>query len=294
MMPRGAYAPVPTPLDDQLEFESGALRAHLDWLASQGLDGALILGTNGEFPSMSLVERLRVAETAGASDSGLRLMLGVGSCSLVEVLEMVGAAAAFGYDSVLCPPPFYFRAAPIAGLIAFFKEVLDHTELPVVLYHIPQVTGISISEDLLEALDGHPQLAGVKDSSGDPDELARLCHRFAERVYMVGSDRLVTACERAGGRGSISAVASVAPALVGLAHRSRDGQQRLDVLRGLLEDFGLGPSVKAILRRAGLGAYATRPPLVGLGGERADDLWHAFCDLVPPEHRPKNVETLNV
>lgn len=286
MLPRGAYAPVPTPLDDSLEFAADDLRAHLVWLSSQGLDGALILGTNGEFASMSLIERLRIAEAAATAESGLQLMLGVGSCSLVEVLEMVSAAAAFGYDAVLCPPPFYFRAAPTRGFATFFRRVLDHAEIPVLLYHIPQVTGVPISEELLDVLDDHPQLAGVKDSSGDSAELARLCDRFAERAYMVGTDRLVTACAQAGGRGSISAGASVVPALVMRAHRDDGEQQHLDTVRGLLEEYGLGPSVKSILRRSGLGAYATRPPLVGLEPIREDELWSSFCDLVPSALRP--------
>ncbi|MDX2435995.1 MAG: dihydrodipicolinate synthase family protein [Acidobacteriota bacterium] len=291
MLPRGAYAPVPTPLDGRLEFDPTALQSHLAWLSSQGLDGALILGTNGEFPSLSLSERLRVAESASAANSDLRLMLGVGSCSLVEVLEMVGAAAALGYQSVLCPPPFYFRGAPVAGFAAFFREVLDHAEIPVLLYHIPQVTGVPISEELLEAIDGHPRLAGVKDSSGDPAELVRLSNRFAERVYMVGSDRLVTACSRAGGRGSISAAASVAPALVGQADRGQEEQRQLDSVRSLLEDYGLGPAVKTILRRCGVGEYATRPPLLGLDPSRADELWPAFCEMVPHGKRPRGGDT---
>lgn len=286
MLPRGAYAPVPTPVDDRLDFDAESLRAHLGWLASQGLDGALILGTNGEFPSFSLAERLKIAEAAADAGSGLQLMLGVGSCSRVEVLELVKKAADFGYQSVLCPPPFYFRAAPIAGFAAFFAEVLDRAELPVLLYHIPQVTGVPISDELLDALDGHPRLAGVKDSSGDPAELARLSRRFVESVYMVGSDRLVTACSRAGGRGSISAAASVAPALVGRAPRGEEEQNRLDAVRGLLEVYGLGPAVKSILRRTGLGVYATRPPLVGLDSSREDELWSAYCDLVPHDERP--------
>jgi len=286
MLPRGAYSPVPTPLDHRLEFDAAALGSHLRWLSAQGLDGALVLGTNGEFPSFSLAERLRVAEAAAAGDSGLRLMLGVGSCALVEVKEMVSAAAANGYDSVLCPPPFYFRAAPVAGIAAFFNQVLDHAEVPVLLYHIPQVTGVPISEELLDTIDAHPRLAGVKDSSGDLDDLARLSRRFAERAYLVGTDRLVTACLRAGGSGSVSAAASVAPALVGAAHHDPSVQERLDAVRGLLEAFGLGPSVKSILRRCGLGDYATRPPLVGLEPERADQLWQAYCELVPRKARP--------
>jgi hypothetical protein len=63
-------------------------------------------------------------------------------------------------------------------------------------------------------------------------------------------------------------------------------QERLDAVRGLLEAYGLGPSVKSILRRCGLGDYATRPPLVGLEPERADQLWQTYCELVPSKARP--------
>ena len=288
ILPGGAIAPVPTPLDDHLRFDPAVQKAHLSWLASEGLDGVLVLGTNGEFPSFSLAERISVAETAAAAAAGMHLILGVGSCALPEVITMLDVAARCGYEAVLCPPPFYFRGAPAGGLAAFFREVLDASSVPVLLYHIPQVTGVPISEEILDQLEGHQRLAGIKDSSGDLDELARLCGRFHSRAYIVGSDRLVTACLAAGGRGSITAAASVAPRLVCAVHREDAAQDELDALRGLLEDHGLGPSVKAILRRGGLGEFATRPPLVGLEHSREDELWTGYCRLVPEEHRPRS------
>jgi len=281
ILPAGAIAPVPTPLDGDLRFNPAAQKAHLSWLASEGLDGALVLGTNGEFPSFSLTERIAVAEAAAAAGSGLSLMLGVGSCALPEVVTMLAVAADSGYGAVLCPPPFYFRAAPADGLAAFFREVLDASSLPVLLYHIPQVTGVPISEEILDRLEGHERLAGVKDSSDDSAELHRLCTRFRDRAYIVGSDRLVTASLAAGGSGSITAAASVAPGLVTAVQRGNADQSRLDEVRTLLEAYGLGPSVKAILRRSGFGDYATRPPLVGLDAVREVDLWAAFRELVP-------------
>ena len=286
-LPAGAIAPVPTPLDGHLHFDSTAQKAHLNWLASEGLDGVLVLGTNGEFPSFSLAERIAVAEAAAAARTGVHLILGVGSCSLSEVRTMLDVASRCRYDAVLCPPPFYFRAAPAEGLATFFREVLDASSVPVLLYHIPQVTGVPIAEEILDRLEGHMRLGGVKDSSGDPDELVRLCGRFRDRTYIVGSDRLVTASRTAGGRGSITAAASVAPRLVRAVHRGETAQDELDALRGLLEDYGLGPSVKAILRRGGLGRFATRPPLVGLDPPQEDRLWTAYCRLVPREHRPR-------
>lgn len=285
--PKGAYAPVPTPLDRDLHFDRAAQTNHLRWLASEGLDGALVLGTNGEFPSLSLEERHLVAEAAVAAESGLDLMLGVGSCALPEVLEMVDAAADLGYATVLCPPPFYFRSAPAHGIAAFFVEVLDRSRLPVLLYHIPQVTGVPISDEILDRIGDHQSLAGVKDSSGEPAELARLTKRFQDRTYLVGNDRLLSTCLGAGGSGSITAAASVAPALVGGVQRGSAEQADLDRVRSLLEEYGLGPSVKAILRRCGLGAFASRPPLLGLEDDRAAELWDAYCAIVPEERRPR-------
>ena len=281
LLPAGAIAPVPTPLDEDLRFDAPAQKAHLSWLAAEGLDGALVLGTNGEFPSFSLTERIAVAEAAAAAGSGLNLMLGVGSCALPEVFTMLAVAADSGYSAVLCPPPFYFRAAPAEGVAAFFREVLDASPLPVLLYHFPQMSGVPISEEMLDRIEGHERLAGVKDSSGDSAELHRLCTRFRDRAYIVGSDRLVCACLEAGGRGSITAAANVAPTLVAAVQRDDADQSRLDELRALLEEFGLGPAVKTILRRRGLGAYATRPPLLGLDRSREDSLWQAYGELVP-------------
>jgi 4-hydroxy-tetrahydrodipicolinate synthase len=288
--PRGAFAPVPTPVHSNLVFDAEAQRAHFEWVASEGLDGVLVLGTNGEFPSYTFGERREVAEAAAATATNLQLILGVGSCALGEVIEMTRVAEGCGYGSVLCPPPFYFRSAPVAGLAAFFSEVLEQSPLPVVLYHIPKVTGVPISDGLLDLVDGHENLAGVKDSSGDPEELRRLMRRFAGRSYLVGSDRLVAACLEAGGAGSITAAASVEPALVRAVERGGGEQARLDELRTLLEEYGLGPSVKALLRRCGLGEFATRPPLLGLDDERSDALWVRFCELVPEEHRPRTFE----
>jgi len=105
----GAFAPVPTPLtrDDRLDPET--LGRHLRWLAAEGLDGALILGSNGEFPSLSLAERTTVARTAAASGADLRLILNVGSCCLAEVEQMLRTAAECDYYAVLCPPAFLLQ-----------------------------------------------------------------------------------------------------------------------------------------------------------------------------------------
>lgn len=278
--PSGAFAPVPTPVDERGRFDEAALAAHLGWLRAEGLDGALILGTNGEFPSFSLAERRAIARAAAEHGTGLELLLNVGSCALPEVRAMLESAAAGGFTTALCPPPFYFPSPPLDGLVAFFTEVLDASPVPVLLYHVPQVTGVAISDPLLDRLAGHPKLAGVKDSTGRSDELDRLAGRFAGGGYLVGNDHLVSRCLAAGGSGSITAAASVAPALVAAVDDQGQGQPELDAVRDLLEEHGLGPSVKALLRHLGFGAYGSRPPAAALDEVQADELVLRFRTMV--------------
>ncbi len=277
----GSFAPVPTPLTTGDRFDAEALQRHLRWLARRGLDGCLVMGSNGEFPSFTQSERQLVAEAAvaAAEGTGLTLILNVGSCALAEVLEQAALAARSGYHGILCPPPFYFRSAPPAGLVGFFRRLLDTAELPVLLYHIPQLTGVPISDELLAQLGDHPRLAGVKDSSGDPRELARLCARFRSGSYLVGHDRLVTRALQAGGKGSISAAASIAPELLGAVARDLSRQGELDTLRAVLDEHGPNPSVKAVLRRLAIGEYSSRPPLQSLDADQETRLFTQLAEI---------------
>lgn len=277
-LPAGAYAPVPTPLDASGAIEPAALGNHLAWLAAEKLDGALILGTNGEFASFTLPEREAVARAAASQSAGLKLLLNVGANALPEVLELAAVGADCGYQALLCPPPFYFRNAPVAGLAAFFRALLDASRLPVLLYHIPQVTGIAISDELLAAIGKHDNLGGVKDSSGDEAELKRLTAHFAAGSYLVGNDKLIAPALAAGGKGSITACASVIPDLVKSIERKPDNQIKLNSVRNLVEKFGLMPAVKAILRRKKFGHYGTRPPMLGLPEAQAQQMF-AMLDM---------------
>ena len=97
--------------------------------------------------------------------------------------------------------------------------------------------------------------------------------------YLVGHDALIRRCLESGGAGSISAAANVAPRLVSAVHRDGGRQPELEVVRGLLESFGLAAAVKALLERAGIGAYTSRPPMQPLPNEARDRLFRAWDEL---------------
>lgn len=271
-LPRGSFAPIPTPINSKGEFSPESMAKHLAWLQGEGLTGALILGSNGEFPSFSIQERKEIAEAAAKNRGNLELIVNVGSCALPEVLELLGHAYENDLDAVMCPPPFYFQSAPEDGLIAFFRQVLDTAKLPVLLYHIPQLTGVPINDLVLTALAGHENFAGVKDSTGELSEMKRLLPHCEGKSYLVGNDKLIAEGYAAGGQGSISAAASVVPDLVASVKDVPEQQVKLNSLRGMLEKFGLSGSVKAILKQKGFGEYSTRPPLTNLSADQEEKL----------------------
>jgi dihydrodipicolinate synthase/N-acetylneuraminate lyase len=270
---RGVFAPIPTPFTADDVLDESALARHLEWLEATRLDGVLLLGSNGEFPSLDAAERRRVAARAAATAPRLKKILNVGSCALPEAIAAAEHAADLGYDAILCPPPFYYRSAPASGQTTFFRRLLDASPLPLVLYHIPAATGVAIDDRLLRSLADHPRLAGVKDSSGDPDECARFAAALGQdRALFVGNDHLVRTARDLGGAGSITACASVAPDLVAEALDDDGAFARLVALRELLEFLGLIPAVKAVLAARGLGGDHPRPPLQPLDAGTAADL----------------------
>ncbi len=198
--------------------------------------------------------------------------MNIGSCALPEALELLEHAAENDFDAVLCPPPFYFQNAPDDGLIEFFQQVLDAAKLPVLLYHIPQLTGQPIGDAILSAQKGHENFAGIKDSTGDPAEMKRLLPHCEGKSYLVGNDKLIVECYAAGGQGRISAAASVVPDLVASVKAAPEQQVKLNRLQGMLEKFGLSGSIKAILKQKGFGEYGARPPLTNLSEDQEEKL----------------------
>ena len=139
-----------------------------------GCDGVVVLGTTGEFASFSVAERKRVAETALKHRAGLRMIMQVGTPNLPETLDLLAHAGANGADGVLCIPPFYFKNPPFEGLVKYYSAVLEATKLPVYLYHYPGMSEVPITPELLHKLEHYPNLAGIKDSTGNAGDLHRI------------------------------------------------------------------------------------------------------------------------
>ncbi len=157
-----------TPCDKSLKFDEELYKDLLAYLKSNGADGVVVLGTTGEFPSFSVSERKKIAETAFKHRNGLNIIVSPGTANFPETLELSQHAEANGADGLLVVPPFYYKHPGLDGLARYFSMLFEQVNIPINLYHIPFATGVPISHELLHAMEKYPNLAGIKDSVSDP------------------------------------------------------------------------------------------------------------------------------
>lgn len=134
------------------------LPGYLQFLADGGLHGVLALGTTGEGPSMSVAERIRTLEIILKHRGELSVIAGTGCAALTDTIALSRAAIELGVDAILVMPPFYIKQPSETGILAYFRALCDAlpAEARVMLYHIPQVTGVPITTTIIDGLlDSH-------------------------------------------------------------------------------------------------------------------------------------------
>lgn len=284
----GVYAAALTPFKPDYSPDPAALPLLLDFLARRGCDGALLFGTTGEGPSLAPHERLTLLQAAlevRQTHPDFRLLVGTGTPSLEETIELTRAAFESGADGVVVLPPYYYRKVSDEGLFIWYSRVIQRAVPPgkaLLGYHIPSVSGVPLSLDLLARLkDAYPdRFAGIKDSSADAEYALELGKRFGKALVVLnGTDRLFTHALQAGASGCITALANLfSPDLrrIWEAHQRGENdpqaQERLNTARAVLERYPpTPPLLKMLLARwHKFPQWGVRPPLLPMSSEIAE------------------------
>ena len=178
-------------------------------------------------------------------------------------------------------PPFYYKDVDDDGLYASYSEVIERVgsdKLRIYLYHIPPISKVGISIDLIERLiKSYPDtVVGIKDSSGDwTNTIAMLEKRWDKFQIFAGSENFLLRNMQNGGAGCISATANINPAAIHSLYTNwqsegaAGAQEQLDTVRGIVQRYPMIPALKAIVANFGNDASweTVRPPLVSLGSE---------------------------
>ncbi|WP_255604521.1 dihydrodipicolinate synthase family protein [Oscillochloris sp. ZM17-4] len=265
---------------------------YMRFMEQGGLHGVLCLGTTGEGPSMSTAERERVLDVVLANKGGMFVMAGTGCAALTETIALSRYAVDRGADAVLVMPPFYIKQPSELGVLNYYRALADSlpAESRLMLYHIPQVTGVPITPPIIDGLlESHPGLFfGMKDSSGDWANSAMLIARYPQLKIFTGSDRLVSSALAGGAAGAITALASAFPHMVRAVYDAHHAggdvagaQDRLTRLRGKVDPANTPAALKAALAwTSSLPETSVRLPLVALADDAAAALHAAYQEIV--------------
>src|SRR5437879_6272460 len=177
-----------TPCDKNLKFDGELYKDLLAYLKANGADGVVVLGTTGEFPSFSVAERKKVAETAFKHRNGLNIIVCSGTSNFPETIELSQHAEANGADGLLIVPPFYYKHPHPDGLTKYYTLIFEKVKIPINLYHIPFASGVPITLELLHSLEKYPNLAGIKDTVTDVPAYERFVAEFPKLNMRTGTD----------------------------------------------------------------------------------------------------------
>ncbi|WP_252315370.1 dihydrodipicolinate synthase family protein [Sinobaca sp. H24] len=187
---QGVIPPVITPFTENGDVDYDSYRANIEKWNEDDLSGYLALGSNSETIYLTEEEKLElISITVRHAKKGRAVLAGTGMESTRETIALTNKAAEIGAHAALILTPFYYgKAMSDEALAAYFTEVADHSDIPILVYNVPKFTHINVSAALLKRLSGHPNIIGMKDSSGNVPQLATFKRELpADFTIMVGT-----------------------------------------------------------------------------------------------------------
>lgn len=202
-----------------------ALKRLVDFQLSEGVDAIVVCGTTGEASTMSYIERMKTIETVVSQVNGrIPVIAGTGSNSTESVISLSRDVSSLNVDALLVVTPYYNKATQ-TGLIRHYTTIADAVPRPIILYNVPSRTGVSCAAETYAALSSHPNIAGIKEASGNlalVQKTRELCP--VDFCIWSGNDDETAPIMLLGGIGVISVVSNVIPKqMTALAHTCLSG-----------------------------------------------------------------------
>jgi 4-hydroxy-2-oxoglutarate aldolase len=221
MLLSGIFPPITTPFypDGNAYFKK--LEANVERYSRTPVTGIVVLGSTGEAILLSDEERRQVLKTARESAANSKVLIaGTGVESALETLRLTEYAAELGYDVAMVRTPHYYKGQmKPANMLAFYRTVADRSPLPVIIYNFPQATGYDIPPEVVIELADHPNIIGIKESSGDVEKVRKMVEgtrhvrrsaTVTETFDAVTSRMVKAATEGSGPGGELVPVAALA------------------------------------------------------------------------------------
>jgi 4-hydroxy-2-oxoglutarate aldolase len=280
----GCFPPISTPFDNGGRVDHERLVSNLEKWQTTGLTGFVVLGSNGEAVFLKEEEKLAVWKTSRSAIKEDRLFIaGTGCESTSETIELTEKAARSGANAAMVVTPHYYKTKMShRALVAHYTTVANHSPLPVILYNVPAFTGIDLTAETIIELGRHPNVIGIKESSGNVVKIGQVVGASSDNFHVLaGSGGFFLPALVMGATGGVMALAAVAPEMLvdmvsayekGNLNKAREIQSRLLPVNGAVTTrFGI-PGLKAALDLIGMYGGPVRAPLSPLDDRQKQEL----------------------
>jgi 4-hydroxy-tetrahydrodipicolinate synthase len=219
----GVFPAMSTPLTAEREIDHAGMKNVVGYLFDNGVDGLSILGSTGECSALRREQRKEALAVALEAANGRgTIFSGASGSVMADVIADLKSIDGMGAKGALVPPPFYYPLND-EGVVSYYEHVAEASPVPIILYHIPRITKVPISVAAVARLIEHPNIIGLKDSSGDfgnYSEIVRLANQTTGFTVYTGSDALLAASIFVGGHGIIGAGVNIVPDVVVAVYRA--------------------------------------------------------------------------
>lgn len=270
---KGMATAMATPMTETgVDYE--ALGRLIDFQLENGINALVAVGTTGESATLTPQERNEVIRfTVERVNGRVPVIAGTGTNNTLHAVEFSKTACSIGADALLIVTPYYnYNKSLDSGLLAHYRTIADCVDRPIILYNVPSRTGCNMLPATIEKLAEHPNIAGVKEASGNMSQVVELFARCGDKLDIYsGEDALTVANLAMGGKGTISVLSNVLPKqaaamtdafFAGRVDEAAQMQCRfLPLIKDLFCEANPIP-VKAAISSMGFGEEHIRLPLV--------------------------------
>jgi len=289
---QGIFPPIATPFDHTGEIYAAKAQHNVEKWNRTALSGYVVLGSTGESVMLALDEKIRLWEMVAKHAAPEKLLIaGTGAESVRETVNLTNTAADLGYKVAMVRTPHYYKnlvTRPEAQML-YYRAVADQARIPLVIYNWPQTTGVDVPAEAVAALSEHPNIIGVKESSGSLEKVMQMVRQVRPGFnVLVGSAPTLWPSLLMGACGAILAYANAAPyscIAIWEAHLKREEAAGLDwqnriahPARLVTVKYGI-PGLKYAMDLNGYYGGIPRLPLTPTSAEAKKEIEAAFADL---------------
>jgi len=262
----GLLLPIITPFTESEDIDVAGLTSNLSKWNQTGITGYVVLGSTGERVNLDEREYVQVIETARkAIPETFLFIVGAGQQSTRNTIKEIERATKAGAEAALVITPSFYRSAISQdALVTHYLTVADASSIPIILYSMPDLTGIKIEPETAARLSEHKNIIGMKDSSADVDRFAETVQSVPEDfAVLIGNGTVLCEALQAGAEGGILAVGCAAPELCIEIYRAVHAGEidRASTLQGKLTPLAL-----AVTKTYGIGGLKTAMDMAGYVG----------------------------